>query len=286
MGTEGATFPFWSPDSRSIAFFADGKLKKVEAGGGNVHTICDASTRGAGGGTWNRDDVIVFAPFLEGGLVRVPAAGGTATPLTTLEAGEGNHVWPHFLPDGRHYLFFLSGARSGIYIGALDAKERKLLIAFDDQIGLSAVTYAPPGYVVFVRNQTLMARRFDAARLELIGDAFRLAESVGDQGPGVPQFSASLNGVLTYRHFDGQISTSQPTWFGRDGKQLTSVGPPGPYETLGLSPDGRTLAVERLDERERSILVGRRGACHNHAFHVRWPFGIPGVVSARRRHCV
>jgi dipeptidyl aminopeptidase/acylaminoacyl peptidase len=98
-----------------------------------------------------------------------------------------------------------------------------------------------------------MAQRFDADRLELIGEAFRLAEGVGDQGPGAPQFSGSLNGVLAYRHFAGQISTTQPTWFGRNGKQLTSVGPPGPYETFGLSPDGRTLAVERLDEKERSI---------------------------------
>jgi eukaryotic-like serine/threonine-protein kinase len=254
VGSEGAYFPFWSPDSRFIAFFADGKLKKVDTASGNVQTISEASTRGAGGGTWNRDDVIVFAPFLEGGLMRVPAAGGTATPLTTLDAGEGNHAWPYFLPDGRHYIFFLGGgARSGIYAGSLDSKDRTRVIAFDGQIGLSAVAYAPPGYLLFVRHQTLMAQRFDAARLVLIGEAFRLAEGVGDEGPGFPQFSASLNGVLAYRHFDGQISTTQPAWFGRDGKQLSSVGPPGPYETFGLSPDGRTLAVERLDEKERSI---------------------------------
>ncbi len=107
-GTEGAFYPFWSPDSRSIAFFAGGKLKKIELGSRNVETICDAENSG-GGGTWNRDGVILFAPGVEGGLTRVSTAGGPLTPVTQLDPahGETNHLWPHFLPDGRHYVFEL-----------------------------------------------------------------------------------------------------------------------------------------------------------------------------------
>jgi len=246
-GTEGAAYPFWSPDARFIAFFADRKLKKIELGGGSVETICEAGT--GGGGTWNRDGVIVFAAQWEGPLMRVPAAGGAATPLTQLDAAhqEVFHLWPHFLPDGRHYLFVLYGRdNSGIYAGALDSQERKWLLAIESPSDASTVVYAPPGYLLFLRNRVLMAQPFDAARLELKGEAFRLAEGLEIRGPGVVPLSVAGSGALAYR-LGAEIGVMQPTWFGRDGKPLGTVGPPGPYSYFDLSPDGRTLAVARSE---------------------------------------
>ncbi len=246
-GTEGAAYPFWSPDARFIAFFADQRLKKIELGSGNVETICEAGT--GGGGTWNRDGVIVFAANWEGPLMRVPAAGGAAMQLTQLDAAhqEVFHLWPHFLPDGRHYLFVLYGRdNSGIYAGTLDSQERKRLIAIESVNDATTVVHAPPGYLLFLRNRVLMAQRFDAARLELRGEAIRLAEGLEIRGPGVVPLSVSGTGALAYR-LSGEIGAMQPTWFARDGKQLGTVGPPGPYSSFDLSPDGRTLAVSRTE---------------------------------------
>ena len=157
-GTEGGTCPFWSPDSASLGFFAGGKLKRIEINTGTVQSICD-STSDPGGATWNRDGVIVFSPKLEGPLFRVPASGGTPTPLTTLDAAshESNHMWPAFLPDGRHYLFQVFGLRNaGIYVGALGSAERTLLIR-QESLDPTAVQYTPSGHLVYVRRHQLVA---------------------------------------------------------------------------------------------------------------------------------
>jgi WD40-like Beta Propeller Repeat len=195
----------------------------------------------------------VFAPAFGTPLSRVSAAGGAAVPLTTLDAAhdEMNHTWPAFLPDGRHYAFQLFGRdNSGIYVGSLDSAERTRLIP-QETFDLTAVAYAP-GYLLFVRNATLMAQPFDAGRRELRGEPFRLATGFGVGGPGRPQFSVSRNGILAHRVVP-DTGTNQPTWFDRAGRLLARVGTPGRYSTFDLSPDSRTLAVDRQDPSGRSI---------------------------------
>ena len=246
-GTEGAliqSHPFWSPDSRFIGFFAGGKLKKIEASGGPPQTLCDIG--GPRGGTWNRDGVIIFAPVPFGPLYRVSAAGGEPTPVTALKQSdlETAHRWPYFLPDGRHFLYLVRSSRAesdGIYVSSLDAKETKRLLP----TALDAA-YAPPGFLLFMRNETLMAQRFDADKLELTGEPFPVAEHVAyNPGLGRGAFSVSENGVLAFRSGGGQID--QPLWFDRGGKQIGSLGVAGIYLNLWLSPDERRAAVDRSD---------------------------------------
>src|SRR5215472_14152578 len=149
--TEEASFPFWSSDSRFIGFFVRGKLKKIDVSGGAPQTLCDAPV--GRGGTWNQDGLILFAPGPSGALYRVSAAGGEAAPLTTLDQTRGNsHRWPQFLPDGRHFLYLSRQEKSGIYVGSLDSKETRRILYSQ----VSAM-YAPPGYLLFVRESALMA---------------------------------------------------------------------------------------------------------------------------------
>ncbi len=166
-GTEGATYPFWSTDSRNIAYFSQSKLNKIDASGGPAQALCDV--RFGRGGTWNSTGTIVFAPDTTSGLYRVDAAGGTAVAVTSLDAGETSHRWPDFLPDGNHFLYFAhdkTPADNGIYLAALDSKERKLLLRND-----SNAIYAAPGYLLFVRDNTLMAQHFNLRSFALEGDA-------------------------------------------------------------------------------------------------------------------
>ncbi len=253
-GTEGASGPFWSPDSQWIAFFAEGKLKRVAASGGETQILCDSAA--GGGGTWNRDDVILFSPAHagEGGLVRVPAGGGTPVPVTALDAaqGETNHLWPQFLPDGRHYLYIV-GARDhgGLYAGSLESKERTLLIdrkLLDDEYG--RVEYTAPGYLLFVRDRALVAQSFDATRLALAGDVVQVADRVLQEGPGSSAFSASTNGVLAF--WGGAVPPdSQLTWIDRAGTSAGTVGSASGYLAIALSPDERTVAVTRFEPNEQ-----------------------------------
>jgi eukaryotic-like serine/threonine-protein kinase len=249
---------FWSPDSRSIAFgTGDGKLKRIEASGGPAQTLCDAT--GLAGGSGNRDGVIIFGG--NGGLWRVSAAGGTASPLTAVNASRGEvaNRFPFFLPDGQHFLYrrqARSADQSGIHIGSLDAKpdqqsSRRLLAA-------DMAVYAPPagsnswgtryGYVLFLREGTLMAQPFDIGRLALAGGALPVAEQVRTTGNGSGYrngsgyFSASSNGVLAYGTGG---SGTQLTWFDREGKILGTVGEAGSYSMPALSPDGKQAASQR-----------------------------------------
>ncbi|MDA2938425.1 hypothetical protein MYX75_09205, partial [Acidobacteria bacterium AH-259-A15] len=240
-GTEGALFPFWSPDSRFIGCFAGGKLKKIDASGGAALTLAEASL--GLGGTWSRDGTIVFAPTTAGPLHRVSAAGGEATPVTTLDQSrqEISHRWPYFLPDGRHFLY-LAGSQQqeqrGIYIGSLDSEASKFLLRAD-----SNVAYAPPGYLLFGREQTLMAQPFDAKKLQITAEPFPIVEQVGRFASlSFMTFSVSENGVLVYR--SGGTANSTLVWFDRAGKQLGSVGEPGPYGQLALSGDDQRVVVE------------------------------------------
>jgi Tol biopolymer transport system component len=239
-GTEGASYPFWSPDSRYVGFFAGGKLKKIDASGGPPQALCDAEN--GRGGAWNQDGVILLARSTLEGLSRVDAGGGTATPLTKVEPGETSHRWPFFLPDGKHFLYFAHATandESAIYGASLEGKERKLLLH-----NASNAIYAAPGYLLFVRDGTLMAQRFNPRSLELAGDAMPAAEHVAVNSStwrGI--FTASGNGVLLYQG-GAAAGGSQLVWYDHNGKPGDPVFPEtGHYRQPALSPDGKRLAV-------------------------------------------
>jgi len=248
-GTENPSFPFWSPDSRFIGFFAEGKLKKIDASGGPPQTICDAPANR--GGTWNRDGVILFAPVVMGPLYRVSAAGGLATPVTTLDPsrGEDGHRWPFFLPDGRHFLYMVASFSSlgqkekiGVYAGSLDSKEDKFLLRAN-----SSMAYAPQGFLLFSREGSLIAQPFDAKGLRLTGDPLPVVEQI----QYFPQtysalFSVSENGVLLYQPRSAS-GIAQLGWFDRSGKQTGSLGTPGDQSNPRISPDGKRVALDIID---------------------------------------
>jgi serine/threonine protein kinase/Tol biopolymer transport system component len=249
-GTEGANYPFWSPDSRFIGFFANGKLKKIDAAGGPAQTLCDAPD--GRGGTWNRDGVIVFAPDLNSALYRVSAEGGApvALPLDKSRKEQVHH-FPYFLPDGQHFLYragkTISYARdegNGIYVGSLDSSEYKLILPAD--------TYAvyASGHLLFWRDGSLMAQPFDAKSLQLSGEAVPVAEQVQMNLPEVrASFSVSENGVLVFQSgFGIRVGTaSQLFWYDRDGKREAKSGEPIFGANPRLSPDGQRIVVMGFD---------------------------------------
>jgi Tol biopolymer transport system component len=240
-GTDGAGTPFWSPDSHAIGFFAGGKLKTIDASGGPVRVLSDEG--GGYGGTWNRDGVIVFAPTLSGRLFKVPSAGGQPTSVTTVNASrnENAHRFPAFLPDGRHFLYFASPSNT-IWVASLDSNDTTKLVDSDSQ-----AQYVEPGFLMFVRQGTLLAQPFDATHLKLSGNAVPVADHLAaDQTARYASFSASDNGVLTFRPGSSSPQT-QLTWIGRNGTRLGAVGEPGLYRNPVLSPDGARVALEMTD---------------------------------------
>lgn len=245
-GTQGATSPFWSPDNRSLGFFAGGKLKKIDIAGGPAITLCDAPDNR--GGTWSRDGVIVFAPTNTSALQKVSAEGGVPSTATPLGSGELGNIRPSFLPDGRHFLYSTIGPRSGtggpIYLGSLDSTARQMLLN-----STSANAIYTTGYLLFVRETTLVEQPFDARRMQLSGDAVPIADQVRLSGSAQPYayFSASENGALAYETgtagFNGQL-----IWFDRAGKQLGAFGDPAAYSDIELSPDGKRASFSLPDE--------------------------------------
>jgi len=243
-GTEDAIYPFWSPDSRFIGFFASGKLKKIELSGGTVQTLCNAAI--PRGGSWSSTGVIVFGPTPNEPLYQVSETGGPASALTKLEPSrqEASHRWPFFLPDGRHFLYsVLGGPQSqGIWITTLDGKDTRRLLNISSSIAM----YAAPGYLLFRHEATLMGQVFDLNKLQLSGDAFPVAEQVGfDLSTFQTYFSVSQTGILVFSAATG--GKTQLTWIDRTGKELGLVGPPANYIRPSLSPDGKRVAVDGSD---------------------------------------
>lgn len=249
-GTDGGVGPFWSPDGQQLAFFANGKLMKTAIAGGEPQTLCAVGE--PGGGTWSRDGVILLVPHFEGPLKRVSAGGGDIQNETTLDPAhkESNHLWPYFLPDGKHYLFLVFGAdNTGIYMGTLGSAERKTLVTGGDLNVFAAPVYAPSGHLLYIRGGTLMALPFDADRQEVRGAPIRVTELVEQANAGAPTYAATTDEVLVYSTGPMQQPT-QVAWVDRTGRETALVGAPGTYrhrDPLSLSPDDRRAAMMQQD---------------------------------------
>jgi Tol biopolymer transport system component len=236
-GTEHASNPFWSPDGRFIGFSVDKALKRTAVAGGPVQRITDLDPV-ALGATWNRDDVIVFTPSNQAPLHRVAASGGESEPLTTLnhERRENSHRWPQFLPDGRHFLFTARSdlpEHTGIYVASLanPGLATRLVSA------QSPAVFVPPGFLLFLRDDTLLAQPFDVSSLSLAGTATPVAGNVA-------AFAASANGtVLTHV----PLTMSRLAWFDRSGIEREVIPSHGRFAQVRLSPDESRAAVVMPD---------------------------------------
>jgi Tol biopolymer transport system component len=261
--------PFWAPDSRRLGFFAEGKLKKFDVtGGGPAVTIADAqaTTGGIGpwSGSWNKDDVIIFGRITSP-LFRVSASGGAPAKLTELDGTrrETAHFAPWFLPDGHHFMFValsIDAEKSGVFVADLASSTRNQL-----PIESTRTIYVAPGYLLFARDGTLMAQRFDMGKLETTADAVSVAEQADSHyaGAGITSgyFSASQNGVLVYT--SGRAPTGvQLTWFDRTGKRLETAGAPSELGTFSLSPDETRVAFMRRDLQAGHAFLWTRDLAH------------------------
>ena len=247
-GTENAANPFWSPDSRFVAFSTGGKLKKIAISGGPVETLAEVSSTI---GTWSREGLLLFLGD-DGRIDSVSESGGNVTPVTTLDASrsEITHFWPQFLPDGKHFLYFAESSRpenNAIFVASLASKEKKLLLNV-----ASNPAYAPPGYLLFHREGTLMAQPFDADRLRLTGEAVPIVEGVEFNPFGSEaSFSVSENGILAYRAGGGTVPLNL-VWVNRNGAEQLLAAPPHNYTFPRISPDGKRVAAG-IEEGEGQI---------------------------------
>jgi serine/threonine protein kinase/Tol biopolymer transport system component len=238
-GTDGAVFPFWSPDSRTIGFFAGEKLRRVELDGGSAPKVLGPAVIGPGA-TWSAEGTIVFPTVPDSPLLRISANGGAIVPVPGAEAKAPGQRYPQFLPDGRSFLYYVAETR-GVYAGSLDAPHRSRLFEAD-----AAAIFAPPAEVLFVRNGVLYAQRFDPAGRVLQGEPVRLASGIAVNPYGGAAVSASAGGSVAYRT-GAATQERQFVWFNRSGVEISKVGKPdgaGPLNP-SLSPDGRQIAFSR-----------------------------------------
>ena len=245
-GTEGGEAPFWSPDSQSVAFVANGRLRRIRVSGGPPSPVADAAYPAPG--TWNRDDVILFTPGPDAPLARVPASGGTPSPVTVLNttAGEAAHAYPSFLPDGRRFLYTAwstTGAPLGIYVGSLDTAGSTRLLT-----DVPNAQYAS-GALFYSQETTLVVREFDASRATFTGNeaapiaarVFLGRLSLTKTGANAAAFSVSSAGTLVYQASPSRLS--RLVWLDSAGREVEVLGQPAEYSDVFLSPDDRLAAT-------------------------------------------
>ena len=257
-GTKGAMYPFWSPDNRQVGFFSGGKLKSVDPGGGAVQIICDAP--GGAGGTWNDHGTIVFSgnslnrsSRIVEGLLKVPASGGDPQPAIKTSGSSATTLWPSFLPDGDHFLYFISittnSARKGVYVGSLNSMESKMITS-----EVAGNMHFASRRLFYVRDRSLIAQPFDVDRLQTTGPPESVAQQELEQDPAFFRagFSVSDNGVVVFQ--SASDSVTRLSWFDRAGKELDELPTTG-YRDPALSRDGTLLAVSSDDERNGKLYI-------------------------------
>jgi Tol biopolymer transport system component len=240
-GTEGASYPFWSPDGRFIAFFADNHLKREDVNGGAPVSVCEAVD--ARGGSWSEDGRTIIFSGRYSPIYRVPATGGKPVEITRLGSGMNTHRWPEFLPDNQHFLFLASAlgeesATNTIYAGSIDGKLQKPLIT------AAAEPHYLDGHILFTRDQILTAQPFDLAKLQIAGDAVPLPEAHIEETILYARsvLSVAKSGTLVYQPGNA-VQTTQLSWFDRTGKKLGDLAEPAPYTQVALSPDAKSVIV-------------------------------------------
>jgi serine/threonine protein kinase len=249
-GTENARGPFWSPDSKSIAFFSDGKLKTMPATGGPPQVLCDG-TGSAASGTWNIDGVILFNTSDVGAALQRVNAGGGACTVVTKPEGDSSHAFPEFLPDGKHFVYVVrrgDEAKRGLYVAALDdPAPRRLLSDESSAVFARSTSGKKYGYLLFLRGSELMAQPFSADTVRLAGDVFPVAEEASLSFNGQIAASVSAGGILVYEN-NYSYRRSQLAWLDRSGKELGKVGSVQDESHVALSPDGKTVATLRRNQ--------------------------------------
>ena len=259
-GADGVQAPAsWSFDSRWVLFTVSNKLKKVDIQGGPPQNIADFPGLLSGAG-WNSDGVII-AGALNSPILRLPASGGQATPITALNRGERAHLWPQFLPDGRHFLYLRvssDAAKAGVYIGSVDVQANQQsmqrLLASDQQAYYAPAPGGGTGHLIFLRGATLMAQPFDPNKMALSGEPAAIADGVDSfatTNHGL--FSVSNTGTLVYRAGTGTQTVL--TWFDQQGNPAGTLGDPGDYANPAISPDGTRVAVAMGPIQTRDIWI-------------------------------
>ena len=259
QGTDGASYPFWSGDGRNLAFFADGKLKRIPATGGVVQVLCDATA--GRGGTWNQNGVIVFTPGLKEPLLKIPDSGGTPTAATVVKQSGGlqSHRWPTFLPDGKHFLFTTD---DGLGVGSLDSTDNHVFLPAKSNVVYSS------GYILYVADGNLVAQPFDSDHQVVRGAPVPVAGQVEfSTGKSLGNFSVSQTGGLVYR--PDYSPKYQMTWLDKNGGEAGKLGEPDYYSGAAISPDGQRILVTRVQpgvKRDLWIVDSQRGSLSRATF--------------------
>ena len=243
-GTEGAEYPFWAPDGRAIAFFADGKLKRMNVPDGPAQTICDAAS--GRGGAWNSEGVIIFASASSGPLQRVPASGGAPEALGSSTPDAYSQRWPVFVDD-EHFLFVVQSQRPsarGVFLGSLRSRETHRILP-----NALSVAFAAPDRLYYVRDDVLVRQRLDVDRFALAGDAATISnQMVYFTDRAYVPVAAAASGTVVFRR--NGASNMRVTWFGSDGLRQGTIGEAGEYEGVSIAPDGARVAFGYFDVKE------------------------------------